>query len=65
LCFAEVVASLEWLDVYLRRITAVTAEDVQRVAQTYLRRDQATVGWYVGNASSPIAGGRRETEGKR
>jgi len=45
--FAEVVTHLEWLDAYIDRIAAVSAEDVQRVAQKYLRRDQATVGWYV------------------
>ncbi len=45
--FAEVVTSQAWLDSYLDRIAEVTVEDVQRVAQTYLRRDQATVGWYI------------------
>jgi len=45
--FAEVVTSQEWLAHYLERVAAVTQEDVQRVAQTYLRRDQATVGWYI------------------
>ncbi len=45
--FAEVVTSQEWLATYLDSVAAVTADDVQRVAQTYLRRDQATVGWYV------------------
>ncbi len=45
--FSEVVASQQWLDSYLDRIEAVTEQDVQRVACAYLRRDQATVGWYV------------------
>lgn len=45
--FAEVVTSQEWLDTYLDRVAAVTADDVRRVAQKYLRRDQVTVGWYI------------------
>ena len=50
--FAETVTSQEWLASYLDKVAAVTAEDVQRVAQTYLRRDQATVGWYVATKGS-------------
>ncbi len=49
--FAEVVTSQEWLETYLENVAAVTAEDVQRVAQTYLQRDQATVGWYIAEES--------------
>ena len=45
--FAEVVTSQYWLNTYLDRVADVTAEDVQRVAQKYLRRERATVGWYV------------------
>ncbi len=50
--FAETVTSQEWLASYLDRVAAVTLEDVQRVARTYLRRDQVTVGWYVATKDS-------------
>jgi zinc protease len=45
--FSQVVASLAWLDSWLDRLTAVTAADVQRVAQTYFQPDKQTVGWYI------------------
>ncbi|GAB4559991.1 MAG: pitrilysin family protein [Anaerolineae bacterium] len=45
--FAETVASLEWLESYLDRVAAVSAEDIQRVAQTYLQPENRTTGWYV------------------
>jgi len=45
--FSEVIASTEWLDDWLEKLTAVTAEDVQRVAQAYFAQHNQTVGWYV------------------
>jgi zinc protease len=45
--FSQVVATLAWLDSWLERLTAVTAADVQRVAQTYFQPDKQTVGWYI------------------
>ncbi len=45
--FSEVIASTEWFDSYLDRLAAVTAADVQRVAQTYLQREKCTVGYYL------------------
>jgi zinc protease len=45
--FSQVVASLAWLDQWLESLTAVTAEDVQRVAQNYFTPDRQTVGWYI------------------
>jgi zinc protease len=45
--FSQVVASLAWLDQWLEQLTAVTAEDVQRVAQEYFTPDRQTIGWYV------------------
>lgn len=45
--FAEVVADLPWLNGFLDALAAVTAEDVQRVAQTYFTAANRTVGWYV------------------
>ena len=45
--FSQVVASLTWLDQWLEQLTAVTAEDVHRVAQNYFTPDRQTVGWYI------------------
>ena len=45
--FSQVVASLTWLDRWLEQLTAVTAQDVQRVAQTYFTPNRQTVGWYI------------------
>ncbi len=61
--FAEVVTSQEWLDTYLERVAAVTQDDVQRVAQTYLRRDQATVGWYIPTGQEATPTVEREETG--
>jgi zinc protease len=45
--FSEVVADTGWFEGYLERLAAVTAEDVQRVAEKYLRPSLRTVGWYL------------------
>jgi zinc protease len=45
--FSQVVASLTWLDTWLEQLSAVTAADVQRIAQTYFTPDRQTVGWYI------------------
>ena len=45
--FSEIVASQSWLDSYLERLAAVTPEDVQRVAVTYLQADQRTIGVFL------------------
>lgn len=44
---SEIIASTEWLDGWLERLTAVTAADVQRVAQHYFKRERQTAGWYT------------------
>ena len=44
---SQVIASTEWLDSWLARLTAVSAEDVQRVAQQYFAPDKQTIGWYL------------------
>jgi predicted Zn-dependent peptidase len=45
--FSEIFADHTWAEEYLDNLNAVTIDDVQRVAQTYLRRAIRTVGWYV------------------
>ncbi len=45
--FSEIIADTTWLENWLEKLIAVTAEDVQRVAQTYFARNQQTVGWYL------------------
>lgn len=48
--YSEMFASYTWFLNYLRRLEAVSAQDVLRVAQTYLRPTNRTVGWYVSKA---------------
>ncbi len=45
----EAIAAGDWklYTTFRERIEAVTAADVQRVAQAYLLEDRRTVGWYV------------------
>jgi zinc protease len=50
--FSEVVANTEWFDGFLERLSAVTAEDVQRVAGSYLRPSLRNVGWYLPQGDS-------------
>jgi zinc protease len=45
--WSEVFADYHWFETYLDRLAAVTVEDVQRVAQKYLRRGNRTVGTYL------------------
>jgi zinc protease len=45
--WSEVFADYRWFETYLDRLAAVTIEDVQRVAQKYLRRTQRVVGYYL------------------
>ncbi|MBN1487219.1 MAG: insulinase family protein [Anaerolineae bacterium] len=45
--FSEIFANYGWFMQYLNKLQAVTAEDVQRVAQLYLNKDNRTTGWYV------------------
>jgi zinc protease len=45
----EVLGSHTWFERYIERLSAVTVDDVQRVAETYLTRSNRTVGWYVPN----------------
>jgi zinc protease len=45
--FSEVVASIAWLETWLDQLSAVSAADVQRVAQRYFAPTRQTVGWYL------------------
>lgn len=45
--FSEIVTSTTWLAGFLNRLAAVTGEDVQRVAHTYLTTHNRVVGWYT------------------
>lgn len=55
--FAEMFASYDWFTAYLDRLSAVTPQQVQRVAQTYLRPQSRVVGVY-----RPNGGPSEETE---
>jgi zinc protease len=45
--WTETIASHTWFEAYIDRLMAVTIDDVQRVAQAYLKPSNRTVGWYV------------------
>jgi len=45
--FSEIFADYGWFEDYIARLSAVTVDDVLRVAQTYLRPSNRTVGWYL------------------
>jgi zinc protease len=50
--FSEVVADTNWFEGFLGRLAAVTVEDVQRVARSYLRPSLRSVGWYLPQGDS-------------
>jgi zinc protease len=45
--FSEMFATYEWFTSYLDRLEAVTPEELQRVAQTYLRPQNRVLGVYL------------------
>jgi zinc protease len=45
--FTEMFASYQWFTEYLDNLAAVTPQDVQRVAQTYLRPQNRVLGTYL------------------
>jgi zinc protease len=53
--FSEIIASTEWLDEWQAKLMAVTAEDVQRVANSYFAIDKQTVGWYIPQVTTDMA----------
>jgi zinc protease len=44
--FAEMVSTYDWFQTYLEQLAAVSPDDVQRVAQEYLKPQNRTVGIY-------------------
>jgi len=44
--YYNTVASWRYLDTYVERVRAVTADDVRRVARFYLTENSRTVGWF-------------------
>jgi len=54
----EAIAIGDWTfyTTYLDRLSSVTKEDVQRVAETYLVEDQSTTGWFVPVSAAGAAG---------
>ena len=45
--YAEMFANYEWFQTYLDRLSAVTAKDIQRVANEYFKPQHRVVGTYV------------------
>ena len=56
--FAEMFDTYDWFLTYLTRLAAVTPEEVQRIAQTYLRPQNRVLGTYLptGNGNAVGAG---------
>lgn len=52
--YSEIFADYAWFTRYLDNIAAVTTEDVQRVAQTYLRPQNRTTGWYLAKRKNNV-----------
>lgn len=53
----EIVDRAARVDTLADEVAAVTADDVMRVAQTWLQRDQRTVGWQLPEGDAQGAGG--------
>jgi zinc protease len=60
--YSEVVADVHWFEGFLDRLSAVTVDDVQRVAREYLPRTRRNVGWYAPNDSAPQGCGSASPE---
>jgi zinc protease len=52
--FLESIYTADMYDEVLDKLAAVTAEDVQRVARTYLTKENRTVGWFIPTEEEPI-----------
>ena len=53
--FTEMFASHEWFESYLDNLAAVTPEDVQRIAQTYLRPQNRVLGIYKPTGNGEVS----------
>jgi zinc protease len=49
---SSVVADVDWFDAFVDKLAAVTVEDVQRVAGTYLAKRNRTLGHYLPQATA-------------
>ena len=45
--FSQMIADYSWFTTYLKRLEQVTPDDVQRIAQQYLRPQQRITGIYL------------------
>lgn len=54
--FSEMFATYDWFSGYLDDLAAVKPEDVQRVAQIYLRRQNRVVGFYLPTGDGEMPG---------
>jgi zinc protease len=52
--YAEIFADYDWFLTYLDRLAEVTPEDVQRIAQTYLRPQNRVLGVYLPNDQAAL-----------
>jgi zinc protease len=53
--FSEMFDSYDWFTTYLDKLAAVTPEDVQRAAQTYLRSRNRVVGLYLPTGNGDVS----------
>jgi zinc protease len=56
--FSEMFADYDWFTTYLERLAAVSPEDVQRVAQDFLRPQRRIVGIYLPTGYMPEGSAR-------
>ncbi len=61
--FSETVADVSWFQTFMARLEAVTVEDIQRVARTYLRPSLRNVGWYVPTGEVASVGDEEDSDG--
>jgi zinc protease len=52
--FTEMFASYDWFEQYLDNLAAVTPEEVQRIAQTYLRPQNRVLGTYLPTGNGEV-----------
>ena len=50
--FSEMVADHTWFTTFLQRLAIVTPQDIQSVANAYLKSDNATTGIYFGSGTA-------------